>query len=62
MSISTWLKWKKDDRSTGYKTAVSREARICTECPLPAKSCKPLSCKRYKEEMQKIKAEEKGDN
>lgn len=46
----------KNDRSHGYVVGASEEARICTECPLPAKKCRPLSCKRYKEEMQKIKS------
>lgn len=47
---------RKTNRSRGLGVCASEEARICTECPFPAKKCKPLSCKRYKEEMQKIKS------
>ena len=36
---------------------ATQEARICLNCTLPAKECKPLSCKRYKEEKRKIKNE-----
>ena len=34
---------------------ASAEAKICLNCPLPAKKCKPLSCERYKAEIKKIK-------
>ena len=48
--------------TVGTKTPVeeitftaSAEAKICLNCPLPAKKCRPRICKRYKEEMQKLK-------
>lgn len=47
---------RKTNRRHGFCVCASDEARICTECPLPAKKCRPLSFKRYKEEMQKIKS------
>lgn len=31
------------------------EALICLECPLPANQCKPNVCKRYKDEMKKLR-------
>lgn len=43
---------RNDEPSIPY---ASKEARICLECPLPAKSCKPSVCQRYKDEMKKIK-------
>jgi tRNA(Ile)-lysidine synthase TilS/MesJ len=30
-------------------------ARICTECPLPAKACETITCKRYSEEYRKLR-------
>lgn len=38
----------------------SREAMICLDCTLPSKNCNKGNCKRYIEEMEKIKHEEKG--
>lgn len=35
---------------------VDPEALICLECPLP--ECKKLVCKRYNEEMKKIKEQD----
>jgi hypothetical protein len=37
-----------------YLTA-SEEARICLNCPLPAKSCNTMSCQRFDEEKKKLK-------
>ena len=34
---------------------AGKVARICLECPLPARECKPSVCKRYKDELKKIK-------
>lgn len=34
---------------------ASAEALICLNCPLPAEKCRPSRCKRYDEEMKKIK-------
>ena len=34
---------------------ANAEALICLKCPLPANKCKPSTCKRYKEEMGKLK-------
>lgn len=34
---------------------ASAEALVCLNCPLPAEKCRPSRCKRYEEEMKKIK-------
>lgn len=34
---------------------ASAEALICLTCPLPAEKCNLNCCKRYKEEMLKLK-------
>ena len=36
-------------------TNASAEAQICLNCPLP--KCKPDTCKRLKEERQKLKGQ-----
>jgi hypothetical protein len=28
---------------------------ICLDCPLPAKKCRPSNCKRFNEELKKLK-------
>ncbi len=35
---------------------------ICLFCPLPVKKCRPHVCKRYREEVRKIKEQEKTRN
>lgn len=49
----------KANKKNRYMVESSAEAKICLECPLPVNECNPLNCKRYMEEKQKIKAEEK---
>ncbi len=37
-----------------FKLASSAEARICTECPLPASACKGR-CERYEREKRRLR-------
>ena len=47
---------QKNGRAEFYApTSPSEEAKICLECPLPAKSCKPSTCKRYTEEVKQLR-------
>ena len=39
----------------GHIYMPSEEAKICLNCTLPEKYCKPHRCNRYKEEKKKLK-------
>ena len=41
-------------------TNVGEEASICLNCDLPAHKCKGGSCKRYDEEIKKIRSKGNG--
>lgn len=47
---------RKANVESDFKLTSSEEAKICTECPLPAKSCNKDRCKRFEEERRRLKA------
>lgn len=58
--IKMSLKQPKTEHSRLYrpKDVLAAEIEICINCPLP--KCERMECKRYNEEMAKIKAAKKG--
>ncbi len=46
---------RKYDKDIDYQVCSSEEARICTECTLPASCCDRQICERYKDEKRKLK-------
>ena len=61
MGFDTFCRVRKTERPSEVytPTIISKEAKICLECQLPSRQCKPGVCKRYKEEMRKIKEEKR---
>lgn len=55
MHLTDFSTIKKKAISDTMKLRASAEAKICFYCPLLSKKCRPLSCKRYKEELKKLK-------
>lgn len=43
--------------SDNMRLKPSEKAKICFDCPLPAKKCNLRSCKRYEEEIKKLRRE-----
>ena len=43
--------------SSSYLINAGTKESICLDCDLPAKKCRGLRCKRYKEELKKINKE-----
>ena len=44
--------------SSAYSINAGTKESICLSCDLPAKKCKPLKCKRYKEKLKELYKEE----
>jgi hypothetical protein len=45
--------------SSAYSINAGTKESICLDCDLPAKQCKPLKCKRYKEKLKELIGNEK---